>query len=203
MFERDIVKELRYLGIGLHAAGAAIVLVVAAAGYGLVLRPLDQRIEACELRSGELEDRVNNADSLRAEQQQLAGRLAALEQETAALAKRVPDEPLEAEFLSQAAAAASQAGLKIRDYRPGVVSARETCSQMEIEFSCVGPYRSLCRFLDRLASLDRLWRITRAEVTAARPEGCAMTATLVIYFGLKDAAKDAPRVAKPGGTKHG
>jgi Tfp pilus assembly protein PilO len=115
----------------------------------------------------------------------------------------VPEEPLEAEFLSQAAAAAAQVGLKIRDYRPGVVSARENCSQMEIQLSCAGQYASLCRFLERLASLDRLWRITHAEIAAAGPEGCTINTTMVIFFGLKKPAGAAPQGSSPGGAKHG
>jgi len=203
MFEHDVATKLEILSRGLHAAGAAIVLVVVAAGYVLVFRPLDRRIEARQSRCEELEARVSNTDSLRAEQKQLAGRLAALDRQTVLLAKRVPDEPVEAEFLSQAAAAAAQVGLKIRDYRPGAVSARENCSQMEIQFSCAGPYGSLCRFLERLGSLDRLWRITRAEIAAAGPEGCTMNATMVLFFGLKKPADAAPRGLQPGGTKHG
>jgi len=203
MFEHDVAKKLKILSLGLHTAGAAIVLLVAGAGYALVFRPPDRRIEASESRSEELGDLLGKAESLRAEHQQLTRRLVALEQESAVLAKRVPEESLEAEFLSQAAAAAAQVGLKIRDYRPAVASERENCSQMEIQFTCAGPYRSLCRFLERLASLERLWRITHAEIAAAGPEGCTMSATMVIFFGLKKPAGPPPRSPKPGGAVHG
>jgi Tfp pilus assembly protein PilO len=203
MTDHDPAKKLKLLGAGLHVAGLATVLLVAGAGYALLLRPVNSRIEDCRTRSDQLEARLQSAEKCRAEHQELSRRSADLAQEASALAKRVPDEPLEAEFLSHVAAAAGQLGLKILDYRPAVASAQENCSQMEIQLSCSGPYRSLCGFLDRLGALDRLSRVTRADVTAAGPEGCAINMTLLVFFRLTTAAATPAPETKPGGTKRG
>jgi Tfp pilus assembly protein PilO len=203
MAERDLNKSTRVLGLGLHAAGLGVVLLIAAAGCVCLLRPVRLQIEGCETQAGRLEARLNSADKRRAEQQELTRQSAALAQEATALARRVPDEALEAEFLSQVAAAASQVGLKILDYRPAVASAQEDCSQMEIQLSCSGPYGSLCRFLERLTAFERLSRVTDAEIAAAAPDGCAVNMTLVIFFQLKRPAETPAPLAQPGGLARG
>jgi Tfp pilus assembly protein PilO len=203
MLEHDPDKKLRILGFVLHAAGLAIVLLVAGVGYGLLLAPMERRTEDCQARCLRLEARLSGLEALRARQQELDRRWAALAQDAAALGKRVPDEPLEAEFLSQVAAAASQVGLKILDYRPAVAGAQESCSQIEIQLSCSGPYRSLCGFLQQLAALERLSRVTHAEIAAAGPEGCTINLTLVVFFGLKRGADARARDVPPGGVAHG
>ena len=203
MVEHDLGKKLAILGLGLHAAGLAAVLLVTGVGYALLLRPVDSRIGEWEARSDELESRLEDADARRAEQQEISRRSAALAQDAAALVKRVPDEPLEADFLSQVAAAAGQVGLKILDYRPGVASPHENGSQMEIQLSCSGPYRSLCGFFERLGAFERLSRVTQAEITAAGPEGCAISMTLVIFFRLKKPADTPTPEVKSGGAAHG
>ncbi len=203
MVDHDPARKLKLLGNGLHAAGLATVLLVAAAGYAFLLRPVSSRTDACTARSNLLEARLDSADKRRAEHQELSRRSAALAQEASALAKRVPDEPLEAEFLSQVAAVAGQLGLKILDYRPAVARAQENCSQMEIQLSCSGPYRSLCGFLDRLGAFERLSRVTQAEVTSAGSEGCAIQMTLVVFFRLATAADAPAPETKSGGVKRG
>jgi len=188
------------LGVGLHGLGLAIVLGAAGIGYALALRPLDATIHGLDGRSVELQAALENAPAVRAEHERLRRALVAMEAGGAGLEKRVPDEPLEAEFLSQAAHAASQAGLQIGDYRPGVVRTSGHCSQMEIQLSCQGPYRSICDFLDRLAALPRLSQVERLEITAAGPEGYPVTLWLLVYFRLAKAPADP---GAKGGQAHG
>lgn len=203
MLTHEPEKKLRVLGWGLHAAGLACVLLVALAGYMFVLRPVDYQIEEDEISADAMESGLARADALHAEQQDLTRRIAALVHDTGLVGQRVPEEPLEAEFLSQVAAAANQVGLKILDYRPGVASVQENCSKMEIQLSCSGPYRSLCGFLDRLNTLDRLSRITQAEIAAAGPEGCTIGLTLVVFFRLKNTSEASTQRVGSGVASHG
>jgi len=196
MFDHDPSKKLAMLGAGLHALGLAAVLAAAGIGYALVLRPLDGRIDELNDRSAGLEASLQNAHVVRAEQQRLRGVVAALEAKSAELEKRVPDEPLEGEFLSQLAQAAGQAGLKIGDYRPGVVRTSEKYSQMAVQLSCQGPYRSICDFLDRLSALPRLTQVETLDVSAGSPDGCPVSLSLVVYFRLTKAP--AAQAAKGG-----
>ena len=66
---------------------------------------------------------------------------------------------------------------------------------MQVTLKGNGSYASICRFVDRLSKLKRLSKVKDLSVSA---EGDAneypMTATLVIYFGLRGKEADA---AKP------
>lgn len=200
MFKHGPSQKPAMLGVALHGLGLVIVLAAGGVGYALVLRPLDDRIEELDGRTLQLQAALENAPTVRAEHERLRRAVAAMEAATADLEKRVPDEPSEAEFLSQAAQAASQAGLQIGDYRPGVVRAGQRCSHMEIQLSCQGPYRSICDFLDRLAALPRLSQVEKLEITAAGPGGYPVTLCLVVYFRLTKAPADP---GAKGGQAHG
>ena len=113
--------------------------------------------------------------------------MAAAEAGAADLQKRVPDEPSEAEFLAQLVQAANQTGFRINDYHPGVVRSGERCSQLQVQLSCQGTYRSICDFLDRLAALPRITQVEKLDVTAAGPDGHPVTLWLVVYFRLSQA----------------
>lgn len=203
MWEHDPVRKLKVLGACLHAAGLVTLLAIAGVGYLLVLRPLRAETADRHARAAMLENRLQDSDVLRAEHRRLTLAVAEREQKNRAVARRVPNEPLEAEFLAQAAALAGQAGLKLGDFRPGVVRVREGHSQMEIQLSCLGPYRSLCKFLDRLAGLDRLSRVAQMEVNAGASADCPATVTLVIFFRLTKPPEARPRTAQQGGAAHG
>lgn len=202
MIEHDPAKRLRLLGWCLHGAALAAVLATAGISYAVVLRPLERKTDERLDRIAHLEERLAGSDVFRSEQARLQQSVTRLEQQAAALARRVPSEPLEGEFLSQVAAIAGQVGLKIGNYRPGVIRIREGHSQMEIQLSCVGPYRSLCRFLDRIAALERLSRIVQMEVSAGTAEGCPATITLVVFFRLTEPPVKTP-TAREGGAVHG
>ncbi len=202
MIEHDPAGKLRLLGWCLHGAGLAAVLATAGISHALVLRPLERRTGTWLDHAARLEERLAGSDVLCSEQARLAQSATRLERQVASLARRVPNEPLEGEFLSQVAAIAGQVGLKIGNYRPGVIRIREGHSHMEIQLSCVGPYRSLCRFLDRIAALERLSRVVQMEVSAGTAEGCPATITLVVFFRLTEPPAPSP-AAREGGTAHG
>lgn len=201
MFEHDPARRSTMLGWCLHAAGLAAVLAAAALAYGLVLRPLERRTGDWEDRIARLEERLQGIDAFRAEQSRLSQWVAELDQKGAALSRRVPGEPMEAEFLSQVASVAVGAGVKLGHYRPGVVRIGEGHSQMEIQLSCAGSYRGLCQFLDRLAAMERLSRVVQMEVASGQAEGCPATITLVVFFRLTEPPK--ARSSREGATVHG
>ncbi len=200
--ERNPGKRLEYLGWGLHGLGLTVVMATAALGYALVLGPLAARTVASHQRAAYLEERLQDADGLRAQYERMERSAAALDREVAELEKRVPREPLEAEFLSQLAAAAGEAGLKIGDYRPGVIRTRKGHSALEIQLSCQGSYPNLCRFLDRVAAAGRLSQITQVEIKPQGGSGCRATLTLVIFFRPATPGKQGAGTSE-GGLSHG
>lgn len=201
MFEHDLARRSTMLGWCLHGAGLAAVLAAATLAYGLVLRPLERRTGDWEDRIARLEERLKGIDAFRAEQSRLSQRVAELDQKSAALSRRVPGEPMEAEFLSQVAGVAVQAGVKLGHYRPGLIRVGEGHSQMEIQLSCAGPYRGLCQFLDRLAAMERLSRVVQMEVGSGGAEGCPATITLVVFFRLTEPPRASS--SREGEAVHG
>jgi Tfp pilus assembly protein PilO len=175
------------LGLGLHGLGLSIVLATAGLGYALVMRPLERGIEELNGRAFQLQTCLQQAPKVRADHQRLRDAMAAAEAKAADLQTRVPDEPFEAEFLGQLAEAARQTSFQIGDYRPGVVRSGQRCSQLQIQLTCQGTYRSICNFLDRVAALPRITQVEKLDITAAGPDGHPVTLWLVVYFRLAKA----------------
>lgn len=202
MTDQNVQRNLKLFGAALHAAGLAAVLAIAGTGYALAIRPMEGWKADCDARSNDLAERLKDADALRNEHARLTRLAEEVQQKAEALARCVPEEPLEAEFLSQVTAAAQASGLKLGDYRPGVIATQAGRSQLEIQLSCEGPYRGICAFLDRLASMERLSRVVQLDLAAAEPEGCSAQLTLTIFFKLTPAdAKTS--VAQHGGPARG
>jgi type IV pilus assembly protein PilO len=203
MLEHDIDRKLTTLGWCLHGAAFAIALLVAVSIYGLVLRPLKQNTESAERRVETLEASLAEADALQAEYERLSQQVANCNRRAARLARRVPTEPQEAEFLSELQAAASRAGLQIRNYHPGVSSQRDGHSQLEIQLTCVAKYPNVCRFLERLGNMDRLSRITQMEINGGGADGYPIALTMSVFFDLKLTPVAAATTPRPGDGRNG
>jgi Tfp pilus assembly protein PilO len=188
MFVQDLAKRLKTLGYGLHAAGLAAALAIAGAAYVVLLLPADRGLSACQDQAARLEATLADADKVRAEKQRLEDAVSAIEKRTAELHQRIPDEPLEAEFLGQVSEAATKVGLQLSDYRPGAIVVKDGYSQIEVHLKCQGSYPSLCAFLDRLAALPRLSHVVQMEVAASDNEVLPATITLAIFCNLKPKA---------------
>ena len=198
MNERDPNQNLQILGRSLHAAGLAVALLILGLGYAFVLRPLEADRAASAARKEDLGHSLADAANVRGEHRRLSAAAAEMERKVAELSGRVPQGPSEAEFLSELSVAAAQAGLKVRDYRPGVIRAQGTCSQLEIQLSCIGSYPGLCGFLERLAALPRLSRVVQLDVAAAPDPGqYPASLSLVVFFNLNV----EPEAAAPPATK--
>jgi Tfp pilus assembly protein PilO len=192
MAEFDLAKRRKTFGWCLHGASLTVLVLSAGAVYGLVLRPLDGRVSECRQDIDHYQSLLDKGAEVRAEHDRLAKALSAIQDKAVSIQKRIPDESSEAEFLSQVAGAAGQVGLQIRDYRPGVTSVKPAYSQMEIQLSGQGTYKSLCRFLDRLASLPRLTHVVNLDVGAAQGDEYPITVTLVVFFHMTQAPDGKP-----------
>jgi Tfp pilus assembly protein PilO len=194
MFEHDFKRRLQTAVWSVHAAAVAILLAAVGSVYGLAMRPLDRRLAECRAESAKIEALLAHRDHIASEHAKLRQSLADVEEKAAAIQRRVPDEPMEAEFLGQVAQAAAQAGLQVRDYRPAGSTVKSACSRLEIQLACQGSYAALCRFLDRLAALPRLARVVNLDVTGSSGADCTMTVTLVVFFHINQSPD-----AKPAG----
>ena|GEM_PF-1265231 len=207
MLPYDPDKRLKLLGTGFHALGLAITLVLAGLGYALAIHPVWEDVRLKRDRAADLQSLLENAAQMRAQHAAMQSTLAAIERESEQLRQRIPPEPAEAEFLSQLSRAAAVAGLVIRDYRPGVVRQATDHWRLEVQLACTGSYQALCAFLDRVASLPRLARISHLEIGGARqPAGYPITLSMTVFFKLEPKGPQAkpgaspPPPTEPGGS---
>jgi len=186
MFENDPEKKLRLLGACLHALGLLIAAGTAVAAHALLWVPLAEEVNEAGNQHTTVQAKFDGAMEARLEHRRLLTTLAKIERDAAALQRRIPEEPLEADFLAELTKAAQQVNLQIQNYQPGVVTVEPTCSQLEIVLSGVGSHRSICGFLDRLTRSPRLSRVLTLEIDSAADGGLyPVSMKLVIFFDVK------------------
>jgi Tfp pilus assembly protein PilO len=161
-----------------------------AAAVWLYFLPLGRDAVGVEQQVTVSEGFVQTAARIRTENADLKRRAAELETKMAGLMARIPDKPQESEFLANLATLASETGLMIREYRPGVVTKREKYDELEIELSAQASYESLCRFLSGMQSLSRLCQISQLEIKA--DEGAAYSIDMELHVFFAPRCSPAP-----------
>jgi Tfp pilus assembly protein PilO len=186
-----IDNDLRRFGRLLHYAGLLATVVCAAAGYSLVHVPAIDRIADTSARIEELTLLIQNAPIMRQHHQQVSAELDEVTTRIAAVQRRVPRDADAGEFLKELMQLASAEQLSIKDFTPEKPEERAGYAEMRVSFKGAGSYASICQFVDKLSKLKRLSKVKDLSVSA---EGQAneypMTATLVIYFGLRSEEAD-------------
>ncbi len=184
LFDAD--KRLAGIGWALHGLGLFIALAGVILGRRVLLDPIDRMASQCAERIDYLQARLTEEDHLRAEHQRLKAEVDRARRESAALKQRIPDEPCEAEFLAELARLAGDAGLQIRDYRPGAATAWPSYSTLTVDLSGNGPYRSICALLDSLARLPRHCTVRQLEINAdKRTADCRLELSVELYFDVR------------------
>jgi len=191
MNQIDPNHKLNVLGWLSHGLGLLLVAACVLLAEVIVYGPIDEHTAACIRQTAELQKVLRDEDTVRAEHARLTKELTAALQRAATLQARLPDEPREVDFLAQAAGAAGDVGLQIRDYRPGTATSRQSYSVMQVELICTGDYASICNFLHRLSKLPRHTTVADLQVdaTEGRPQYSA-TISVTLYFaatGCQDA----------------
>jgi Tfp pilus assembly protein PilO len=174
---------LKMLRRGLNLAGALIAAVLVLAVAWLHWGPLSRDTTESTQRLVTLHALLEDEGHVRAEHAKLRQQLDKATLEEAAIQKRIPRGPQEAEFLAQISQAASSTGLQISDYRPGVMSAGKICSTLRVELACDGNYQAICTLLNRLQELPRYSTIVRLEIgPGTSPEHHSAKLCLELYF---------------------
>jgi Tfp pilus assembly protein PilO len=174
---------LRQLAFRLNITGALVAAILVLGGAWLVLGPLTRDTAEISSRLDIFHEMLRDEGHLRAEHVKLCQQLDVARRQDAALRKRIPEGPQEADFLLHVSRAATEAGLQITDYRPGVVTAGKSCSALRVEMSCEGNYRSICSLLDRLRELPRHCTVACLEIDAAAvPDKYLAKLGLELYF---------------------
>ena len=193
MHSADPNRKLRVLSWSLHGLGALIACAIGLAAEMVGYRPLDAEVAGCARQTAELQGAIRDGERLRAEHARLRRDLASAREQSADLIERIPDQPQEADFLAQLSQLADDSGLKIQDYRPGVITPRSSYATMKVDVICAGDYESICTFLDGLAELPRHCTVVRFEIdSASQGELYSVELSQELYI----ATVDQPDVAR-------
>jgi Tfp pilus assembly protein PilO len=190
-----IDEELRRFGRLLHYAGLLATVLCALAGYSFVHAPSLEAIASTSERILELQLLIQNAPVMRTQHRSVTEKLTEVTTRIAAVQARVPRDADAGAFLKEVTQLASAEQFAIKDFTPDKPQQRNGFAEMQVTLKGAGSYASICRFVDQLSKLKRLSKVKDLKVSA---EGDAseypMTATLVIYFGLRGKQTDP---AKP------
>lgn len=191
--------DMRRFGRMLHYGGVLVTVLCATAAYSLLHAPTVDAIMETSIRIEEMKLSAQNAPLLREHHQKVSSKLAEVERRIAAVQARVPNDADAGAFLKAVTQLASEEKLAIRDFQPEKPVSKPGYAEMEVTLNGEGSFRSICSFLDRLATLSRLAKVKSLTVSAAEDSNeYPMTATLIIYFGISNTAGSQPEAVRRG-----
>ena len=185
-----IDDETRRFGRLLHYAGVLITVLCASAGYSFLHAPAVREIGETSARIDELLQSVRNRPVMREQHRVVSDKLREVTTRIANVQRRVPRDADGVGFLN-AVQLAKDGELSIKDFQQEKPEIKNGYAEMQVTMRGQGNFGSICSFVDRLNKLTRLSKIKDLTLSAGDDAaGYPMTATLVIYFGLrgKDAA---------------
>ena len=163
----------------LHGAGCCVALVMTAAVYLTICRPLDQQASVLRRQIEGAEATIGEMERTRAQRDALQKRAQAVHDEIRMVLEQIPDSERESDFLAQLTDLADRVGLSILDFRPGATVERRDFSERIVDVAAEGNYASICRFLNELDGLPRLCSVVRMEVRGGGGESTGGGASLV------------------------
>jgi len=195
-------EELRRFGRLLHYAGLLATVLGAAVGYSLMHAPSTENIASTTAQIVELELLNQNAPVMRAQHQNVSEKLHEVTTRIAEVQARVPRDADAGDFLRDVTRLAGEEQFSIKDFTPDKPQERNGYAEMQVTLKGVGSYASICRFVDRLSKLKRLSKVKDLSLSAeADTSEYPMTATLVIYFGLR--GKESESAKSPEEDRRG
>jgi Tfp pilus assembly protein PilO len=150
----------------------------------------------------ELELLIENAPVMREQHRKVTDKLDEVTSRIAKVQGRVPRDADAGAFLKQVTELASAEQFAIKDFTPDKPHERNGYAEMQVTLKGSGSYASICRFMDRLSKLKRLSKVKDLSLSAGGDASeYPMTATLVIYFGLR--GKEAGAAKPPQEDRRG
>ena len=171
-------------------------VVCTSAGYSLLHVPAVHSIADTEAKIDELLLSVKNEQVIRDQHRITAAKLRDVTTQIANIQRRVPKEADAATFMNQLTQLAGAENLAIKEYHPEKPEKKNGYAEMKVTLKGQGSFGSICTFVDQLNKLARLSKVSELSLTSEGSETeYPMTATLVIYFGLRgDDAESAREV---------
>jgi Tfp pilus assembly protein PilO len=184
-----IDEDTRRFGRLLHYAGVLATVICTTAGYSFLHAPAVHEIAETSARIDELLESVRNGPITRQHYRIAEDKLRSVTTRISDLKRRVPSEADAGAFLKEITRLAEGDQLAIKDFDPEKPEMKPGYGEMQVTLKGQGSFGSLCTFLEQLTRLTRLSKITDLTLSAGdNPAEYPMTATLVIYFGLRGTA---------------
>ena len=168
---------------------------IVAAGWFLLLTPIQVEIGTLEARRQQLSTELAQARSQVAELQRFRRELAELQAKLEVLKAKLPTEK-ETPALYRAVNEAAQAsGLGVALFQPRDAKQREYVAEIPISIMAEGGYHQLGQFFERVAALERVVKVGDLKLTGLTKSRSALRADLTLATYVY---RDGPMPPKPG-----
>jgi Tfp pilus assembly protein PilO len=176
----------RRFGRILHYTGLLATVISVTGGYSLFHSPVVENIAETAEKIEQLKLSVQNAVAIRDQHQKVSQTLALVKERIASVQQRVPQNDDAGEFLKEVSQIAAEEKLAVKDFHPNETLVKNGYAQLEVTLVGRGSYASICAFFDRLSKLTRLSKLQHLTLTVSgNATEYPMTATIVIYYGLR------------------
>src|SRR3954469_25139622 len=194
-----IDEDTRRFGRLLHYAGVLATVVCTTLGYSFLHAPALREIAETSAQIEGLLASVHNGPVTREQHRIATEKLREVTTRIANLQRRVPQDAQDATFLKEVTELAAAGKLAIKDVHPEKPEAKTGYKEMQVTLKGQGSFGSICSFIDQLTKLTRLSKIKDLTLSIGENAGeYPMTATLVIYFGLRGNDEASAREGRSG-----
>lgn len=137
--------------------------------------------------TAEREWMLEQEGELRATSVALHERLTSVKAVLDTLQAKLPPIPEESQFLHELSQLAAESGVSLSEFRPGGVTKRPNCKEIDLRMRGTGEYASVCRWLDSLDDVPRFVRIANITFSGPSTPGgdCIVDVELDLLFGLE------------------
>ena len=178
--------------------GLVGVVVIAAAGYFLLISPAQARIDVLNQKRTQLTTEVSQAKAQVAEIERFRREIVELEKRLVLLADRLPSEKETPTLYRALSSAAEQSGLGVALFQPREARAKDVVNEIPIIVSAEGSYHQLAKFFERVAALPRVVNVNDFKMTGIPKSRNSMKADLTLATYMYRSAAAAGGAAKPG-----
>lgn len=179
---------------GLHAAGAALALGVAATFYSFVYSPLREDIAVHAERIEKVRALAVHSQNVAQTNEQLANRLDELTQAVADVRKRMPAEISASDFVELSSQLAAALDVEIEGCQSEPPQHHDDYATIDVTCKLVGSYASICRYLLAVDQLPQVSRVLRFDLAGApTAEGYPAHVTFQLYYQAQPNDKDRQR----------
>ena len=182
-----IDEDTKRFGRLLHYAGVLATVICTTVGYSFLHAPAVHEIAETSAKIDDLLASVRNGPVTREHHRIAVEKLHEVTTRIANLQRRVPQDADAGSFLKEVTQLAeARISLAIKDFHPEKPEVKTGYAEMQVTLKGQGSFGSICSFIDQLTKLTRLSKIK--DLTLSVGENATeypMTATLVIYFGLR------------------